>query len=87
MRHGYERVEVKTIKMWDVPDDVHAALRVEAAAAGLSLSAYMLRISIRAAEGRTVAEVLARAEQRPFSVSPGEAVDAVRRGRGNADRP
>jgi plasmid stability protein len=78
---------MKTIQIRDVPEEVHTALRAKAAAAGLSLSDYMLRVSIKVAERPTVADVLARAERRPFGVAPGEAVDAVRAERDHSDRP
>lgn len=70
---------VSTIQIRDVPEEVHAALRSKAAAAGLSLSEYMLREAIRVAERPAIADVLRRNDRREWGVAPGEAVAVLRR--------
>jgi plasmid stability protein len=60
-----------------VPDDLHAALRARAAAAGLSLSEYVLRELAALTQRPSKAEVLARAARRGGRLSFSEAVDAV----------
>ena len=72
---------MKTIQIRDVPDDVHAALRAKAAAAGLSLSEYMLREANVIAQRPTTADLLKRATTFDWGVGPGEAVAALRRER------
>ena len=59
----------KTIQVRDVPDDVHAELRARAAAAGTSLSDYVLGELERTTRRSRNAEVLLRAAQRDWSVS------------------
>jgi len=59
----------KTIQVRDVPDDVHAELRMRAAAAGTSLSDYVLGELERVARRSANAEVLLRAAQRDWAVS------------------
>lgn len=53
----------------DVPDDVHAELRSRAAAAGTSLSDYVLAELERVTRRSDNAEVLLRAAQRDWSVT------------------
>jgi plasmid stability protein len=71
----------RTIQIRDVPDEVHATLRGRAAAAGQSLSAYLLTELIRVAERPPVAEVLARARARHGGAKTSDIVAAVRAGR------
>lgn len=71
----------KTVQIRNVPDDVHRTLRVRAAAAGLSLSDYLLREVTRVAERPDIADVLARADARTWGVSHEDIVEAVRSGR------
>ena len=71
----------RTIQVRDVPDEVHRTLRARAAAAGLSLSAYLLAELTRGAERPPVAEVLARAGARHGGTAVGQVVAAVRSGR------
>lgn len=59
----------KTIQVRDVPDDVHAELRARAAAAGTSLSDYVLGELERTTRRSRNAEVLLRAAQRDWSVT------------------
>jgi antitoxin FitA len=69
------------IQVRDVPDEIHRTLRARAAAAGLSLSAYLLAELTRLAERPPVAEVLARAGARHGGAGTAEIVAAVRSGR------
>ena len=71
----------RTIQIRNVPDDVHRMLRSRAAAAGQSLSDYLLAELIRVAERPPVADVLARASARHGGASTGDIVAAVRAGR------
>lgn len=63
------RIAMKTIQVREVPDEVHAELRSRAAAAGTSLSDYVLGELERVARRSSNAEVLLRAAQRDWSVS------------------
>jgi plasmid stability protein len=69
---------MKTIQIRNVPDDVHQALRIRAAASGVSLSDYALEELARATERPTVAEVLLRPRRRAGGVSTEEIVAAIR---------
>ncbi|HVD13214.1 MAG TPA: hypothetical protein VNK73_02055 [Actinomycetota bacterium] len=68
----------RTIQIRNVPDDVHRALRTRAAAAGQSLSDYLLGELTRVAERPPVADVLARAEARHGGASTDDLVAGVR---------
>jgi plasmid stability protein len=72
---------VKTIQIRGVPDDVHATLRSRAAAAGASLSDYLLGEVEKVAGRPPIADVLARADRRPGGAALDEIVEAVRSGR------
>lgn len=65
----YVRNMAKTIQVRDVPEDLHAELRSRAAAAGTSLSDYLLGELERIARRSRNAEVLLRAAHRDWSVS------------------
>jgi plasmid stability protein len=71
----------KTIQIRDVPEEVHRTLRIRAAAAGKSLSDYVLDELVRVAERPAVADVLHRAAERPGGVPLKAIVAAVRSGR------
>lgn len=71
----------KTIQIRDVPDEVHRTLRTRAAAAGESLSSYLLREAVRVAERPPVADVLVRAAERREGASNTAIVEVVRAGR------
>ena len=71
----------RTIQIRDVPDEVHRTLRARAAAAGQSLSAYLLAELTRVAERPPVADVLARAAARSGGARVDDIVAAVRSGR------
>jgi plasmid stability protein len=65
-----------------VPDDVHAELSRRAAAAGVSLSEYVLRELERVAARPPIEEVLARSASRRLDLSVSEVVETIR-----AERP
>ena len=71
----------KTIQIRNVPPDVHRTLRTRAAAAGESLSSYILAEIVLLAERPPIADVLARAELRGPGASTDAIVSAVRAGR------
>jgi len=71
----------RTIQIRDVPEPVHRELRSRAAAAGTSLSAYLLAEIVRVAERPPLADVLARAGRRHGGAATAEIVAAVRSGR------
>jgi plasmid stability protein len=73
---------VKTIQIRNVPDDVHAELRIRAARAGMSLSDYVLAELARKAEKPPISEVLERASKRAGGVTAKQVVDAIRAERG-----
>jgi plasmid stability protein len=66
------------LQVRNVPDDLHAELRRRAAAAGMSLSDYVLRELQRVAERSTTAEVFARAASLRIPLPMDEVVEAVR---------
>ena len=72
---------VKTIQIRNVPDDVHAELRIRAARAGMSLSDYALAQLERTTEKPPISEVLERAGKRPGGVSGKLIVETIRAGR------
>lgn len=73
----------KTIQIRNVPDEVHSAVRARAAAAGMSLSDYVLEYLEEVAARPTNAEIFRRASERArgSGVSMEEIVAAVRSGR------
>lgn len=73
-----------TIQIRNVPEAVHRTLRARAAAAGVSLSDYLLQEIARIAERPPVADVLARAGARHGGAPIEAVVAAVRSAR---DRP
>ena len=72
----------KLVQVRHVPDAVHAELTRRAAAAGVSLSEYVLRELERVAARPPVEEVLARSASRRIDLSIAEVVDTIR-----AERP
>lgn len=74
----------RTLQIRHVPDDIHRTLMIRAVSAGRSLSDYLLGEIIRVAERPPIADVLARAGERPGGTSVESIVEAVRSGR---DRP
>lgn len=69
------------IQIRNVPEDIHRTLRARAAAAGLSLSDYLLVEVVRIAERPLVVDVLARASARSGGASSQRIVAAIRAGR------
>jgi hypothetical protein len=74
-------IEVKTIQIRNVPDEVHQTLRARAAASGMSLSDYALSQLERVAAWPPIAEVLLRARPDEDGPDTEEIVAAVRSGR------
>ncbi|MFL5798758.1 MAG: FitA-like ribbon-helix-helix domain-containing protein [Actinomycetota bacterium] len=71
----------RSIQIRNVPEPIHRILRARAAAAGLSLSEYLLAEVTRVAERPPVADVLARASDRSGGTSASRIVASVRSGR------
>jgi plasmid stability protein len=73
----------KAIQIRDVPDDVHAVLRVRAEKAGMSMSEYLRSELISMTAKPTMDELFARIQSRPPSnVSLQTIVDIIREARG-----
>jgi plasmid stability protein len=71
----------KMIQLRNVPEDLHRKLKTRAAAAGLSLSDYLLREIRKSADRPTVQELLERLRRRStprLRESPADAVRAER---------
>ena len=75
----------KSLQIRDVPDDIHAALRSRAAAAGVSLSEYLLRELVEVASRPEISDVLRRAAERSGGARAADIVAAVRAGRDRDD--
>ena len=71
----------RNIQIRDVPDEVHRVLATRAAAAGLSLTAYLRAELTRVAERPAVTDVLARAAARHGGARVDDIMAAVRSGR------
>lgn len=71
----------RAVQIRGVPNGVHATLRARAAAAGTSLSDYLLREIIEVAERPEVSDVLRRAGERSGGAQVGAVVDEIRKGR------
>jgi len=72
---------MKAIQIRRVPDDIHRELRERAAAAGLSLSQYLLAELERIAKTPRIADVLERAAATSPALPTDVIVEAVRAGR------
>lgn len=77
----YGHLVARTIQIRNVPDEVHRALRTAAAAAGKSLSDYLLECVEEVAARPTNAEIFRRAAERGGGVPREAIVEAVRTGR------
>ena len=66
------------LQVRNVPDDLHAELRRRAAAAGMSLSDYVLRELRRVAERSPMAEVFARSAALRIPLPMDEVVEGIR---------
>jgi antitoxin FitA len=74
----------KMIQIRNVPDEMHRALKVRAAAAGMSLSDYIKKELSWANEKDSWEAIRARAKARgPLGLSSQEVVDLIREGRGD----
>jgi len=73
-----ESIVSKSVQIRDVPDDVHAALKARAAAAGMSLSEYLLEELETLAGRPPIADVIARAQARHGGVAREETVRIIR---------
>jgi antitoxin FitA len=72
----------KMIQIRNVPDDVHQALKIRAAKAGMSLSHYLLREVTKVAQKPTLEEVFERIrQQEPVELDEDTAV-TIRKLRG-----
>lgn len=71
-------IGVKTIQIRNVPDHTHRELRTRAAAAGVSLSDYVLEELERITDRPTVAEVMRKAASRSGGPTTAQVVAAVR---------
>ena len=76
---------MSTLQIRDVPDDVRTTLKVRAAEAGMSLSAYVLRELTRSARQPTLAELDERIRTRGTTRPATPAADVIRSDR--ATRP
>lgn len=72
---------MKTLQIRNVPDDVHRVLRSRAAAAGLSVSEYLLREVSRVAARPPVADVLRAAAARSGGAPSDAILETVREAR------
>lgn len=73
----------KMIQLRNVPDDLHRKLKARAAAAGMSLSDYLLREVRKLADRPTLEELLERLKRRSAPRLRESPADAVRAERGN----
>jgi hypothetical protein len=73
----------KMIQIRNVPDEIHQALVEKATREGLSLSGFLLREVSKLAERPSLAEIIARAEQRkPLKPVTQSSVEILRELRG-----
>lgn len=73
----------KMIQIRNVPDEVHRALKIRAAAEGISLSDYIKRDLEELARQATLEDVFARARARgPSGITSEEIVADIRASRG-----
>lgn len=74
----------KMIQIRNVPDEMHRALKIRAAAEGMSLSDYIKKELSWANEKDSWEEINARVKARgPLGLSTQEVVDLIREGRGD----
>jgi antitoxin FitA len=71
----------RMIQLRNVPEDLHRTLKSRAAAAGMSLSDYLLREIRQFAERPTVAELRERVRRRRVVVPPLSPANTVRQER------
>lgn len=71
----------KMVQIRNVPDDLHRKLKTRAAAQGLSLSEYLLRMAEREVGRPTIVELTERIRQRssgPLQIDSAAVVRALR---------
>jgi plasmid stability protein len=68
----------KMIQLRNVPDDVHRALKIKAAEAGLSLSDFLVREVTSIAWRPSIDDLLKRIKQHSSVKTPEDSVAAVR---------
>jgi plasmid stability protein len=74
----------KMIQIRNVPDEMHRALKTQAAAAGMSLSDYIKKELSWVTQRAQIEESFERARARgPLGLSREEIVDLIREGRGD----
>ena len=75
----------KMIQIRNVPDDLHRALKMRAAAAGMSMSDYIKRELDRKSRKSTIKEIRARSKGRSAgsTLTSKEVVDTIREMRGD----
>ena len=75
----------KMIQIRNVPDDLHRALKMRAAAAGMNLSDYIKRELDRKSRKSTIKEIGARAHGRSdnSTLTTQDVVDIIREARGD----
>lgn len=74
----------KMIQVRNVPDEMHRALKVRAAAEGMSLSDYIKKELSRATQRSQIEESFERAEARgPSGLTTKWVVDTIRESRGD----
>jgi len=75
----------KMIQIRNVPDDLHRALKMRAAAAGMNLSDYIKRELDRKNRKSTIKEIRARSKGRSVgsTLTPQDVVDTIREMRGD----
>lgn len=77
---------MSTLQVRDVPEDVHQTLKVRAAAAGQSLSEYVLGELSRLARQPTIDELTARIRHRETTEPTTSAADVLRAERADRGR-
>lgn len=77
---------MKMIQIRNVPDDIHRTLKSRAAAEGLSLSDYLLRMAERSANEPTLEELQERLRRLPKARKPIDSAALIREARGPLGR-
>jgi hypothetical protein len=74
----------KMIQVRNVPDEVHRALKAQAAAAGMTLSDYIKKELSWLSQRSQIEQSFERARERgPLGLSTDEVVEMIREGRGD----
>jgi antitoxin FitA len=72
---------MRSIRIRNVPDDVHRTLEARAAREGMSLSDYLLRDLVELASRPTLEEMVGRVRSRPMVRSRSSAAQLIREAR------